>query len=58
VIGYGLPGVLGGLAGGYLTAHWGLQGVFWVTCCVALAATGCAFKVWRLQHPQQALQTG
>lgn len=50
VIGYGLPGVLGGLVGGMLTTHWGLGSVFWATLGVALAATGAAYKVWRLQH--------
>ena len=53
VIGYGLPGVLAGLAGGYLTSRWGLVSVFWVTLLVALLATAAAFKVWRLQHPAQ-----
>ncbi len=51
VIGYGLPGVLGGLVGGVLTTHWGLGSVFWATLGVALAATAAAYKVWRLQHP-------
>lgn len=56
VIGYGLPGVIGGLAGGYLTSRWGLASVFWVTLIVAVLATAAALKVWRLQHPP--LQTG
>jgi MFS transporter, PPP family, 3-phenylpropionic acid transporter len=56
VIGYGLPGVIGGLAGGYLTSRWGLASVFWVTLVVAALATASALKVWRLQHPP--LQTG
>lgn len=50
VIGYGLPGVLAGLAGGYITSQWGLGSVFWVTMVVALLATGCALKVRQLQH--------
>ncbi len=57
VIGYGLPGVLSGLAGGYLTTYWGLASVFWVTMVVALAATACALRVWALQH-RVPLQTG
>ena len=57
VIGYGLPGVLGGVAGGYLTTQWGLVSVFWVTLAIALAATAAAFKVWRLQHTNGALPT-
>ena len=52
VIGYGLPGVLGGVAGGYLTTQWGLASVFWVTLAIALAATASAYRVWRLQHPR------
>ena len=57
VIGYGLPGVLGGVAGGYLTTQWGLVSVFWVTLAIALLATASALKVWRLQHPSGALPT-
>jgi MFS transporter, PPP family, 3-phenylpropionic acid transporter len=51
VVGYGLPGVLGGVAGGYLSSHWGLASVFWATLGVALAATASAIRVWRLQRP-------
>ena len=51
VIGYGFPGVLGGLAGGALSARYGLGSVFAATVATSLLATGCAFKVWRLQHP-------
>jgi MFS transporter, PPP family, 3-phenylpropionic acid transporter len=50
VIGYGLPGVLGGVAGGYITSQWGLGSVFWITMVVALLATACALKVRQLQH--------
>jgi MFS transporter, PPP family, 3-phenylpropionic acid transporter len=55
VIGYGLPGMLGGLVGGYLTTQWGLVSVFWITLATALAATASALKVWRLQHPRRVL---
>ncbi len=51
VIGYGFPGVLGGLAGGALSARYGLGSVFMATLATSLIATGCAFKVWRLKHP-------
>jgi PPP family 3-phenylpropionic acid transporter len=51
VIGYGFPGVLGGLAGGFLSEKYGLVSVFIATCATGLVATACAFKVWRLQHP-------
>ena len=51
VIGYGFPGVLGGLAGGALSSKYGLAPVFIATVATSLIATGCAFKVWLLQHP-------
>jgi MFS transporter, PPP family, 3-phenylpropionic acid transporter len=50
VIGYGFPGVLGGIAGGYLSTHWGLATVYWAAWAISIVATVCAFKVWRLQH--------
>lgn len=50
VIGYGFPGVLGGVLGGALVASWGLGAVFWACLLVALAAAGCAWRGWRLQH--------
>lgn len=51
VIGYGFPGVLGSLGGGLLSAKYGLDAVFISSTAMGLVATGCAFKVWRLQHP-------
>lgn len=51
VIAYGFPGVLGGLAGGVLSSKYGLPSVFWTSIATSLIATGCALKVWRLQHP-------
>ena len=54
VIGYGFPGVLGGLAGGVLSSNYGLVSVFWSSFAMSLIATGCALKVWRLQHPKSA----
>lgn len=51
IIGYGIPGVLGGLLGGQLSQHWGLDSVFWGTSAMAVLATACAYKVWRLRHP-------
>jgi MFS transporter, PPP family, 3-phenylpropionic acid transporter len=58
VIGYGFPGVLGGVAGGVLSTHYGLGSIYWACLGVSVAATACAFKVWRLQHPAQVVQTG
>jgi PPP family 3-phenylpropionic acid transporter len=52
VIGYGFPGVLGGLTGGFLSARFGLVSVFGATIVTSLIATACAFRVWRLQHPR------
>ncbi|MES2422945.1 MAG: MFS transporter [Pseudomonadota bacterium] len=48
VIGYGVPGVLGGVVGGLLSQQWGLQSVFWASLVVGLVATACAFRVWQL----------
>ena len=54
VIGYGVPGVLGGLLGGYLSTHFGLASVYWFSVITALIATVCAVKVWKRQHPSQS----
>ncbi|WP_310341824.1 MFS transporter [Rhodoferax saidenbachensis] len=51
VIGYGIPGVIGGLVGGQLSQHFGLASVFWGTTAMAAVACGCAYKVWRMRHP-------
>jgi PPP family 3-phenylpropionic acid transporter len=58
VIGYGFPGVLGGVAGGFLSTHYGLGSVYWACLGVSAVATVCALKVWRLQHPAPVQQTG
>jgi len=54
IIGYGIPGVLGGLVGGQLSQHLGLASVFWATAGMALLACACAYKVWRLHHTPPA----
>jgi MFS transporter, PPP family, 3-phenylpropionic acid transporter len=51
VLGYGIPGVIGSWAGGLISEAYGLRSVFWICTGIALLATLCAFKVWRLQHP-------
>ncbi len=51
VIGYGFPGVLGSLGGGWLSSKYGLDAVFIASAAIGLIATGCAWRVWRLQHP-------
>ncbi len=50
VIGYGFPGVLGGLLGGALSASLGLGAVFWACLLVGLVSAGCAWRGWSLQH--------
>jgi len=50
VVAYGLPGVIGGLAGGLLSSTFGLVSVYWACMVISLLATGCAFGAWRLQR--------
>jgi MFS transporter, PPP family, 3-phenylpropionic acid transporter len=50
VIGYGLPGVLGGLGGGVLSSALGLASVFWLAGALAVVATLCALRLRRLEH--------
>jgi PPP family 3-phenylpropionic acid transporter len=50
VLGYGFPGVLGGLLGGLLSARFGLVSVFWASLASSVLATACAWQVWRLRH--------
>jgi PPP family 3-phenylpropionic acid transporter len=49
VIGYGFSGVLGSLGGGALSAKYGLVSVFVAAAAIALAAVGCAWRVWQLR---------
>ncbi len=53
VLAYGVPGVLGGLAGGALATRYGLASVFWAGLVCAALATGCAWQVWRQLHGAQ-----
>ena len=50
VVGYGFPGVIGGLGGGVLSAAFGLASVFWLSAACALVATGCALRLRALAH--------
>ena len=52
VVGYGLPGVLGGLGGGLLSSALGLASVFWLASACALVAMGCALRLRLLEHPK------
>lgn len=47
VLGYGLPGVLGGLGGGVLGSRLGLASVFWAALASGLLASASAWQVWR-----------
>ncbi len=57
VIAYGVPGVLGGLVGGLISEHWGLQAVFWTMMLCAVAASVAGWRMWRLAHPSTPLDT-
>jgi PPP family 3-phenylpropionic acid transporter len=50
VIGYGFPGVLGGLAGGAISERFGLSSVYGASVAMSVLATLCAVQVWRLQR--------
>ena len=50
VVGYGLPGVVGGLAGGLLSSAFGLASVFWLSSACAAVACVCAVRAWALQR--------
>ena len=50
VVGYGLPGVIGGLGGGLVSSALGLASVFWLSSLCALVATGCAWRLRQLAH--------
>jgi PPP family 3-phenylpropionic acid transporter len=48
-LGYGVPGVVGGLAGGLLSQAFGLGAVFWAASVVALASAACCVMAARTQ---------
>jgi len=50
VIGYGFPGVIGGLAGGMLSTHYGLSSVYWASMVISALAVACALGAWRHHH--------
>jgi MFS transporter, PPP family, 3-phenylpropionic acid transporter len=53
-LGYGLPGVLGAIAGGYLSEAWGLRRVFEVSVLFAALGALCA---WQLMRENTQTQT-
>ncbi|MBK1686853.1 MFS transporter [Rubrivivax gelatinosus] len=44
VLGYGVPGVIGGLAGGWVAEHHGLSTVFWLAAVAGLGGAAAAAK--------------
>ena len=50
VIGYGIGGVIGVLAGGALVSRFGFSAMFFVAAVVAAAGTLCAWRVDRLER--------
>ncbi len=57
VLGYGIPGVLGGLAGGLLSEQLGLGAVFWAAALVSLAAAACSAMAARADNAVAARLT-
>lgn len=49
VVGYGFPGVIGGLGGGWLSSLFGLASMFWLSAACAAVATVCALRLHRLK---------
>jgi len=54
VLGYGVPGVLGGLAGGWISERLGLAAVFWAAALVSLAAAACGTMASRADNADAA----
>ena len=48
-LGYGLPGVVGGLGGGWVIDHAGFAAVFWIAALTGVAAWVCARRAQALQ---------
>jgi PPP family 3-phenylpropionic acid transporter len=47
VLGYGLSGVIGGIAGGWLSTRFGLSAVFWAASAAAAVGCWCAARAQR-----------
>lgn len=50
-LGYGVSGVIGGVAGGFLSQAWGLSSVFWAASACAALATYCGWRALRSTQP-------
>lgn len=48
-LGYGLPGVVGGLGGGWVIDQFGFAAVFWAAALAGVAAWGCALRAQAVQ---------
>jgi MFS transporter, PPP family, 3-phenylpropionic acid transporter len=57
VIGYGFPGVLGGIIGGIMSTKYGIASVFYASIATSLIALFCAQKVW-LHHKDTQFSLG
>ena len=49
-LGYGVPGVVGGVAGGLLSEAFGLAAVFWAAALSALASAACCAMAGRRER--------
>ncbi len=52
MLGYGVPGVIGGVGGGWLIGRLGYAAVFWAASLAALAGLACAFRAARVPASQ------
>jgi len=50
-LGYGFPGVLGGVGGGWVISQLGYAAVFWIAAGCGVAAWGCATRMARHLNP-------
>jgi len=48
-LGYGLPGVVGGLGGGWVIDQFGFAAVFWAAALAGVAAWGCVLRAQAVQ---------
>ena len=54
VMGYGMPGVVGGVTGGLLSSAFGLASVFWLSSACAAVACLCALRARAFQTTSAA----
>jgi len=50
ILGYGVSGVIGGIAGGALSQGYGFPSVFWAAAVVALGAAWCSHRALRCER--------